>query len=339
MRAPRGRPSRRARGRRGCAGRRGRRRPAGRRRDAREAQRGGERQPVLARVADDDLRRPLGARALRDQQPDRPGADDQHALPRDPARGAPRAAPPRSARPAPPRAARASTRCANAAGKTIRVAIAPSMCTMPVSVRRAHRWRRPATAAHAHAAADRDLPHDAIAGREPGHAAADVDHRAGPLVARHDRELGQPHPEIGQRALEDLDVGAADPDGGRRDQQLALPRGGVGPLDDLEPLFAMELDCVHMRIEQPSNELRTGDDGDGTRQAIASRPDADAGPTRPRARSGARAGAARARARTADRRRPGARRPQPRARARGPRESSRASSPRTRCGTGCVSPV
>ena len=37
-----------------------------------------------------------------------------------------------------------ATWCANAAGKTIRVAIAPSMCTIPVSVRRAHRWRRPA---------------------------------------------------------------------------------------------------------------------------------------------------------------------------------------------------
>ena len=44
-----------------------------------------------------------------------------------------------------------------------------------------------------------------------------------------------------------------------------------------------------MRIEQPSNELRTGDDGDGTRQAIASRPDADPRPHRaPRARSRAR---------------------------------------------------
>ena len=43
-------------------------------------------------------------------------------------------------------AARASrsTRCANAAGNTIRDAIAPSMWTIPVSVRRAHRCGRPA---------------------------------------------------------------------------------------------------------------------------------------------------------------------------------------------------
>ena len=63
------------------------------------------------------------------------------------------------------------------------------------------------------------------------------------------------------------------------------------------------------------------------RQAIASRRDADAGPTRPRARPGARAGAARARARAADRRRPGPRRPQPHARARGPRDGAAVARP------------
>ena len=65
-------------------------------------------------------------------------------------------------------------------------------------------------------------------------------------MAGDDRVLGEPHPEVGQRALEDLDVGAADADAGRRDQQLALARGRVGPLDQLEPFVAMELDCAHV---------------------------------------------------------------------------------------------
>ena len=105
---------------------------------------------------------------------------------------------------------------------------------------------RPAgAAAHADAAADRHLPHDAVAGREAVDAGADVHHHAGPLVPGDDRVLREPHPEVGERALEDLDVGAADPHRRRRDQQLALARGRVGPLDDLEPFVTVELDCAH----------------------------------------------------------------------------------------------
>ena len=106
-------------------------------------------------------------------------------------------------------------------------------------------------AAHAHAAADRHLPHDAIARREAGHAATDLDDGSRPLVARDDRVGRDPHPEVRQRAFEDLDVGAADADGARRDQQFALAGNRVGPLDQFEPLAAMEFDCVHLK--QPSS--------------------------------------------------------------------------------------
>jgi hypothetical protein len=54
-----------------------------------------------------------------------------------------------------------------------------------------------------------------------------------------------PHPEVRERALEDLDIGAADADRRGRDQQLPLTRGGVGPLDQLEPFAAVEFDSAH----------------------------------------------------------------------------------------------
>ena len=217
----------------------------------------------------DDRRRALGPRALRDQQPDRPRADDQHALPGRRARGARACSATDVGSTSAAARGSSSTRCANAAGNTSREAIAPSMCTMPgLGAPRAQVLAARA-AAHADAAADRDLPHDAVARREPG-ARPRPTSTTSPVHSwpGHDRVRRDPHPEVGQRALEDLDVGAADADGGRRDQQLALARGRVGPLDQLEPFVAVELDRVHgpRRIEQPSKELRTADDGDGTRQ-------------------------------------------------------------------------
>src|SRR4051812_13799074 len=89
-------------------------------------------------------------------------------------------------------------------------------------------------AAHADTAADRDLPDHAVARGEARDAAADLDDRSGPLVTGHDRVLRDAHSKVRERTFEDLDVGAADPDARRLDQQLALAGAGIWALDDLE---------------------------------------------------------------------------------------------------------
>ncbi len=288
----------------------------------REAQRRGHGQAVVAAVGDDHFGGALGARALGDEQADRAGADDEHALPATrPRRTACSATDVGSTSPA----ARAgnSTRCAKAAGNTSREAIAPSMCTIPVSVRRAHRCWRPARQRTQTPQPIATSPTTRSPGEKPVTPRADVHDLARPLVAGHDRVRRDPHPEVGQRALEDLDVGAADADRGRRDQQLALAGGRVRALDELEPFTAVEFDCTHSRIEQPSKQLRTRDDGDGTPEGIASRRDDHAGSactgsgTRtPRARG------TRPRIGASDRRRPSGGRPRPWARAGGPRDGT-----------------
>ena len=93
-------------------------------------------------------------------------------------------------------------------------------------------------------------------GENPVTPRADVHDHARPLVAGDDRVLGEAHPEVRQRALEDLDVGAADPHGRRRDQQLALARGRVGSLDDLEPFVAVKLDRAHALNNRRRNSGR-----------------------------------------------------------------------------------
>ena len=135
------------------------------------------------RVGDDDLGGALGAGALRDEQPDRPGADHEHALPRHPpaAHGVQRDGgrlDQRAGARLELDAVRVRRREDHPRGhRAVHVDDARSRCAgAQVAAARA--------AAHADAAADRDLPHDAVAGREAGHARADVDDRARPLVAR-----------------------------------------------------------------------------------------------------------------------------------------------------------
>ena len=100
----------------------------------------------------------------------------------------------------------------------------------------------PGAAARADAAADRVLAHDLVAGREAGDARPHLDHVTDPLVPRHDRVLRQALAEIDERALEDLDVGAADADRVGRDQQLARTGRRIRARDELQPLASVELD-------------------------------------------------------------------------------------------------
>ncbi len=74
-------------------------------------------------------------------------------------------------------------------------------------------------AAPAAVARDHPLADDACAGSEPGDAVACLLDRAAPLVPRHERE-GHPA-RIGQAAVENLEVGAADAGDVAADEHVA----------------------------------------------------------------------------------------------------------------------
>ena len=214
----------------------------------------------------------LGARALGDEQADRSAPTTSTPLAGEPPRRTACSATEVGSTSAAERAS-SSTRCANAAGKT---AARPS--------------RRPCARSRSRCAARTDArgparqrtqtpqpiatsPTTRSPGENPRTPRADVHDLARPLVPRHDRVLGEAHPEVGQRALEDLDVGAADADA-RTARSAARPlRRRIGPLDQFEPSPPWNsIARMASRIEQPSKERRTADDGDGTRQGIASPP-------------------------------------------------------------------
>ena len=93
--------------------------------------------------------------------------------------------------------------------------------------------RRALLAPRAPIARDHPLADDAVADREVVDALAQLRHRAAPLVPGDEREA---HPaRIRQPAVEDLEVGAADPGDVAADDDLARPGGGLLEVDVARP--------------------------------------------------------------------------------------------------------
>ena len=241
---------------------------------AAEAERRGERQPVRAGVGDrPPTRRPRRGRTARRAARSARRRRRARAGPR-PARGARRAAPPRSARPARRRAARARRGARTRPGRpSARPSRRPcgrsrSRCAARTGARGPARQRTHTPQPIA------TSPTTRSPAREPGHARADVDDLAGPLVAR--ARSGTPRGPSGSR-----------PASRRRSRRRcrrcrravgaisSSPSPGVGSGRSTSSSRSSPWNSIarmaSARIEQPSKELRTADDGDGTRQGIASR--------------------------------------------------------------------
>ena len=129
-------------------------------------------------------------------------------------------------------------------------------------------------AAHADAAADRDLPHDAVA--RPRSRSRPRRRRRPCRSTRGRERSGTRRGPSGSRPASRRRSRCRCRRCRRRSAAISSspsPGVGSGRSTSLELFVAVELDCAHVvtRIEQPSKELRTADDGDGTRQGIASR--------------------------------------------------------------------